>query len=54
MSRVQVNLDDALVRDTCCLINDDTLAPAMGMGETSTEEYTRKTRVRYARLPGGW
>jgi hypothetical protein len=28
------------------------MAPAMGMSETSTEEYTKKMRVRYARLTG--
>jgi hypothetical protein len=28
------------------------MAPAMGMSETSTEEYTKKMRARYARLRG--
>jgi hypothetical protein len=28
------------------------MAAAMGMGETSTEEYTKKMRARYARLLG--
>ncbi len=28
------------------------MAPAMGMSETSTEEYTKKMRARYGRLTG--
>ncbi len=28
------------------------MSPAMGMSETSTEEYTKKMRARYGRLTG--
>lgn len=34
----------------CCLIEADTVAPAMEMSETSIEEYTEKMRGRYARM----
>ena len=35
-----------------CLINGDTMAPAMAMSEKSIEEYTEKMRGRYARMTG--
>ena len=35
-----------------CLINGDTMAPAMAMSEKSIEEYTEKMRRRYARMTG--
>ena len=33
-------------RESRCLTNEDTMAPAMGMSETSLEEYTEKMRGR--------
>ena len=34
----------ALRRSACCLIKADTVAPAMEMSESSSEEYTEKIR----------